>query len=246
MSTILKSQLKGWYPVLEKTLQSNYFKGVKSSIKEDLKREEVYPKGSDIMKAFSLCPIEETKIVILGQDPYHDGTATGLAFANPTHCEIISPSLEIIIEEIETNIGIIALPFNQNLEHWAKQGVLLLNTSLTVMHGAPGSHLDLWEQFTTRFISDFSKLKPNIIYMLWGSHAQQYEQSIAKNNHILKAEHPVKDYYAVKDKDKKFIGCEHFNIANDILKDDAIEWRYTQQQLEFLNGDAIKNNFDEI
>ena len=91
MSTILKNQLKGWYPVLEKTLQSDYFKGVKSAIKKDLKREEVYPKGSDIMKAFSLCPIEKTKIVILGQDPYHDGTATGLAFANPTHCEVISP-----------------------------------------------------------------------------------------------------------------------------------------------------------
>tara|TARA_R110000787_G_scaffold50721_1_gene120574 strand:- start:127 stop:867 length:741 start_codon:yes stop_codon:yes gene_type:complete len=246
MSTILKNQLKGWYPVLEKTLQSDYFKGVKSAIKKDLKREEVYPKGSDIMKAFSLCPIEKTKIVILGQDPYHDGTATGLAFANPTHCEVISPSLEIIIEEIETNVGLIALPFNQNLEHWAKQGVLLLNTSLTVIHAAPGSHLDLWEQFTERFISDFSQLKPNVIYMLWGAHAQKYEKYIHKNNHILKAEHPIKDYYAIKDKDKKFIGCKHFNIANDMLKEDAIEWRYTKQQLEFLNGDTIKNNFDEI
>ena len=100
MSNTLKTQLKGWYPVLQETLESSYFKDLKFSLKEDMKTDEVYPKGEDILKAFSLCPIEETKVVIIGQEPYHDGTATGLAFANPTHCEVMSPSLKVIKEEL--------------------------------------------------------------------------------------------------------------------------------------------------
>ena len=140
MNNTLKTQLNGWYPVLKDTLESEYFKNVKDEIRKDIKTEEVYPKGSDIMKSFSLCPIEETKVVILGQDPYHDGTATGLAFANSSKCKVMSPSLKMIIEELETSVGLIALPFNKNLEHWASQGVLLLNTALTVKQGCPGSH----------------------------------------------------------------------------------------------------------
>ena len=155
--SVLKKQLKGWYPVLQDTIESDYFKNVKSTLKKDMKTEELYPKGTDIMKAFNLCPIEDTKVVIIGQDPYHDGTATGLAFANPTRCEVMSPSLRIIKEELETSVGIVVLPFNQNLEHWAQQGVLLLNTALTVKRGAPGAHIALWDDFTKSFLKSFSK-----------------------------------------------------------------------------------------
>ena len=250
MNTVLKTQLKGWYPVLQETIESKYFSDVKKSLKEDMKTEEIYPKGSDIMKSFNLCPIENTKVVIIGQDPYHDGTATGLAFANPTKCEVISPSLRIIKEELETSVGIIALPFNQNLEHWAEQGVLLLNTSLTVKQGSPGSHIVLWDNFTRTLIENFSKLKSKVVYMLWGKHAQGYEKSIASGNHILTASHPVNEIYRGKNKGG-FLGCDHFNLANEIIadehgEDEQIEWLYTKDQKEFLNSDQIKGGFDEI
>ena len=240
MNNTLKTQLKNWYPVLQETLESNYFKQTKLSIKEDMATEEIYPKGSDILKAFSLCPIEETKIVIIGQEPYHDGTATGLAFANPTKCEIISPELEVIIEELETTVGMIALPFNQNLEHWASQGVLLFNTALTVKRGAPGGHIALWDKFTIEFLQSFSKIKTNVVYMLWGKYAQDYEQYIAKGNYILKADHPISEIYKNKG---NFLGCDHFNLANDIIsknygEDEKIQWLYTKEQ--------IKDNFNDI
>ena len=249
MSNIVKTQLKGWYPVLRETIESDYFKEVKSSIQQDMKTEEIYPKGENILKAFSLCPIEETKVVIIGQDPYHDGTATGLAFANPTKCEVISPSLRIINEELETSVGLIALPFNQNLEHWAKQGVLLLNTALTVKRGAPGAHIALWDRFTTTFLKNFSKVKTKVVYMLWGKYAQGYEQYIGEGNHILKASHPVNEIY--RNRKGGFLGCDHFNLANDIIKDEhgedeQIQWLYTPKQIQFLNSNHIKNNFDEI
>ena len=105
MNNTLKTQLNGWYPVLKDTLESEYFKNVKDEIRKDIKTEEVYPKGSDIMKSFSLCPIEETKVVILGQDPYHDGSATGLAFANAGDKRRISPSLKNIITAVENDYG---------------------------------------------------------------------------------------------------------------------------------------------
>ena len=249
MNNTLKTQLKGWYPVLQETLESKYFKEIKAAIKEDMKTEEIYPKGTDILKAFSLCPIEETKIVIIGQEPYHDGTATGLAFANPTKCEIISPSLDVIKEELETTVGLMALPFNQNLEHWSQQGVLLLNTALTTKRGAPGAHIDLWDRFTTTFLQNFSRLKTKVIYMLWGEYAQQYEQYISKGNHILKASHPISEIY--KNQEGGFLGCDHFNLANDIILDEygeeeQIQWLYTPSQIEFLNNANIKDNFDEI
>lgn len=250
MKNILKTQLKGWYPVLQDNLESDYFKTVKNDIKKDIKIEEVYPKGSDIMKAFSLCPIEETKVVILGQDPYHDGTATGLAFANPSKCEVISPSLKMIIEELETSVGLVALPFNKNLEHWPPQGVLLLNTALTVKQGAPGAHINLWDKFTKDFIEAFSRLKKKVVYMLWGKYAQGYEKYIGEGNYILKAAHPVNDIYRGKGKGG-FLGCDHFNLANNIIaeehgKDKQIQWLYTPEQLEYLNSDQIKDNFDDI
>ena len=249
MNNTLKTQLKGWYPVLEETLKSDYFKDLKYTLKEEMKTDEIYPKGEDILKAFSLCPIEETKVVIIGQEPYHDGTATGLAFANPTQCEVMSPSLKVIKEELETSVGLIALPFNQNLEHWAKQGVLLLNTSLTVRMGNPGSHLTLWDDFTTTFLHNFSKVKTKVIYMLWGKYARAYETYINNGNHILKADHPISEIY--NNGKGGFIGCDHFNLANEIIseehgQDEQIQWLYTPEQIDYLQGSHIKDNFDEI
>ena len=243
MSNILKTQLKGWYPVLQETIESPYFTGVKEVLREDMKTEEIYPKGENIFKAFSICPIEDVKVVILGQDPYHDGSATGLAFANSNKATVMSPSLEIILEELETQVGLVVLPFNQNLEHWAEQGVLLLNTSLTVQQKSPGSHTPLWNRFTTDLLTTFSKLKQKVIYMLWGKHAEGYEKYIHKNNFILKASHPIEN--------DGFLECDHFNKANEILlreygEGKEIEWRYTQKQLDILSSDNIvKDNFDD-
>ena len=145
----------------------------------------------------------------------------------------------------------ITLPFNQNLEHWSKQGVLLLNTALTVNQGSPGSHITLWDKFTTEFLKSFSKLKSKVVYMLWGKYAQGYEKYINKNNYILKAAHPVNEIYRGRG-NGGFLGCNHFNEANEIIikiydEDEKIEWRYTQKQLEYLEGDnVIKGNFDDL
>ncbi len=214
MSNILKTQLKGWYPVLQEIIESPYFTGVKEVLKKDMKTEEIYPKGENIFKAFSICPIEDVKVVILGQDPYHDGSATGLAFANSNKATAMSPSLEIIFEELETQVGLVVLPFNQNLEHWAEQGVLLLNTSLTVQQKSPGSHVPLWDRFTTNLLTTFSKLKQKVVYMLWGKHAKGYEKYIYKNNFILKASHPINEIYRGKG-NGGFLECNHFNKAKE-------------------------------
>ena len=166
--------------------------------------------------------------MILGQDPYHDGSATGLAFANRADRRKVSPSLKNIITAVEIDYGNKhevnvkgLLDVDVSLESWAKQGVLLLNTALTVEQGKAGSHTELWKDFTRMFIEMLSRNKSNLVFVLWGKKAQAYEPYIRGNQTILKAAHPASESYTGGN--SGFYTCGHFNIINETL-DKPIEW----------------------
>jgi uracil-DNA glycosylase len=178
----------------------------------------IHPKQENVFKAFKECPYSKLSVVILGQDPYHDGSATGLAFANlpPKNNERLSPSLRVIEDTISRTVyHNHDFSFNPDLTKWAKQGVLLLNTALTVETGHPLSHLHLWNNFTTMVLAKLSEINSSIIYCLWGKHADSYSMYINSNsNTILRCNHPA---YAV------YQGipweCDHFVKINIHLKD---------------------------
>jgi uracil-DNA glycosylase len=197
---------------------------------EELKKDPrtIYPEEKNLFRAFQLCPKNETKIVILGQDPYHTpGKANGLAFSVNNGK---APSLTNIQKEVYTDIyqeshvedrANLDEYIPTDLSPWAAQGVLLLNTALTVARGAPGSHLKLWEPFTEYIFKEiFSHMQP-LIFMLWGKKAQKYKELISSQHHILEAAHPS-PYSA----SSGFFGCKHFSKANQILseKNQEICW----------------------
>lgn len=177
-------------------------------------REEIYPKSENVFKAFELCHFDDLKVVILGQDPYHgEGQAHGLAFSVPEGIDV-PPSLKNIFKEIADDLKL-PVPENGNLERWAKQGVLLLNSVLTVNKNQAGSHRNMgWEKITDRIIKTISDEKKSVVFMLWGNYAKEKEQLINKEKHmILTAAHPspLSAY-------KGFFGCQHFSKANAYLE----------------------------
>lgn len=182
---------------------------------DSLKGESIYPVKKLVMRAFAECRYDNLKVVILGQDPYHDGSATGLAFDNEFDKKV-SPSLKNILKEIETDTGYddhTEFKQTSRLSHLPGQGVLLLNTALTVSPGKPGSHSKNWDEFTKTLVQDLNK-KDNIIWMLWGNHAKKYKEFITnETHHILTAGHP-----SPLNTTNPFKGCKHFSKANDILK----------------------------
>ena len=187
----------------------------------------IYPPGSLILNAFNLTPFDDVKVVIIGQDPYHGpGQAHGLSFSVPDGVRP-PPSLINIYKEIQNDIGI-EMPLNYgNLSSWAAQGVLLLNTSLTVRASEPNSHAKYgWELFTNSVIEKLSDEKAGIIFLLWGKFAQQKQELINETRHtVLKAAHPSP--FAA---DKGFFGCKHFSKTNEILvsqNQQPINWKIT-------------------
>jgi uracil-DNA glycosylase len=183
----------------------------------------VYPPREYIFRALELTPIEKTKVLILGQDPYHgEGQAHGLAFSVQKSVRI-PPSLKNIYKELQADIGM-APPDHGFLEGWARQGVLLLNTTLTVEKGKPGSHQGQgWEDFTDDIIRQINELVRPIVFMLWGAHAQKKAEMIDDEKHlILTAPHPSP--FSAR---KGFFGCRHFSKANAFLKQSGqseIDW----------------------
>ena len=189
-------------------------------------KSAIFPDKFLIFKAFKSCPKENVKVIIIGQDPYpQKGYATGLAFANPRDTVNISPSLSLIKDRIFKdfrgyNEGMVDLPmgdpyppyFDITLESWAKQGVLLLNSSLTVEENKPGSHSNLWYPFMKEFISRFSLENPGTIYVLFGKEAKILKSFINKNNTILEYNHPT--YYLRTNKE---FDCNTFTKVNEIL-----------------------------
>lgn len=214
----------GWKEKLRSEFQDVYFLKLKSFLIEERKQYVVYPPPSQIFAAFDLCPFEHTKVVILGQDPYHGpGQAHGLCFSVPRGIPF-PPSLQNIFKELHDDLGI-PMPKSGDLTPWAKQGVLLLNATLTVRANSPGSHQNKgWEIFTDRVIHILASQKRHLVFMLWGNYARAKKSLILPEHHlILEAAHPS-PYSA----NKGFFGCKHFSRCNQYLVEHGIEpidWR---------------------
>lgn len=209
---------ESWYRRLRKVLNSPEFAALGKFLSQERLKTTVYPKREDMFKAFQLTPFDEVKIVVLGQDVYHNGSATGLAFAVPNDQVTPQPSLRIILEEVENDVygGFDFTRFPSfDLTDWAKQGVLLLNTSLSVRKGEPGSHIKHWQFFTNEVVGQLNAGHSGLIWMLWGNYAKAYEERINKfAHHILTAGHPASACYG----SDRFSGCKHFSKANELLK----------------------------
>lgn len=222
MSKAIESQVGDWYPLLGPIVSSDKFKPIMSEIKRCKQTfTKIYPETTKTFRAFKLCQLADTRVVILGQDPYHDGSATGLAFANTNEGSKVSPSLKWIVKALEYEYNTVCVDFDYDLESWASQGVLLLNTALTVVKGYAGSHTELWRPFTEDLITSLSLHKNNIIFVLWGKKAQEYARFIKGDNKIITAPHPAADAYTGGR--AGFHTAGSFSAVNSFL-DDSITW----------------------
>lgn len=204
----------GWKNKLTDEFDKPYFQLLVAKVKNAYQTSDVWPKGNNIFKAFDACPFEQLKVVILGQDPYPTpGHAHGLCFSVPSTVKPIPKSLNNIFKEIKSDIGT-EFPPDGNLERWAEQGILLLNTSLTVRAGEPNSHKDFgWEKFTDAVIRSISSNKTGVVFLLWGSHAIQKSALVDRNKHfVLTSVHP-----SPLSAHRGFLGCKHFSKTNEIL-----------------------------
>ncbi len=219
MGKIIETYLGDWYDFMKPILITQAFNSITEQIKARANAGAVvYPGKGKTFRAFKLCPLESVKVVILGQDPYHDGSATGLAFANREGARP-SPSLRNIITCVKNDFGDVDV--NVTLEDWAKQGVLLLNTALTVEKGRAGIHTSLWKPFTRMFIQKLSIDKPNLVFVLWGKKAQEYQKFIRGQHTILTAPHPAAESYSGGK--AGFFTCGHFKKINETLAE-PIQW----------------------
>ena len=213
-----------WEDIIDLEKQKDYYKSLEKEINKRYETTTVFPEKQNIFKAFSLTKLEDLKVVILGQDPYHGfGQAQGLAFSTPANIKN-PPSMQNILKEIQSDLGKKSICEDGDLTPWAKQGVLLLNTILTVEEAKPKSHHNLgWEVFTDNVIKYISDNCEDTIFILWGSPAISKTKLIdRKKHHILTAPHPspLSSY-------RGFFACKHFSKTNDILKSlnkEAIIW----------------------
>ena len=204
---------KSWKKLLKNEFSKNYFTELVDFIKLEYSKEKIYPNGSLIFNAFKYCPFNDLKVIILGQDPYHGyNQAHGLSFSVINGVKK-PPSLVNIFKELKNDIGK-EIPESGNLEHWAKQGVLLLNSILTVRKGQPGSHRDKgWELFTDSVIDSISNNSKRKGFMLWGAYAQKKGKKIDRNKHlVLEAAHP-----SPFSAHTGFFNSNHFSKCNDYL-----------------------------
>ena len=204
-----------WEDIIDLEKQKDYYKSLEKEINKRYETTTVFPEKQNIFKAFFLTKLDNLKVVILGQDPYHGfGQAQGLAFSTPANIKN-PPSMQNILKEIQSDLDKKSICEDGDLTPWAKQGVMLLNTILTVEEVKPKSHHSLgWEVFTDNIIKYISDKKENIIFILWGSPAISKTKLIdRKKHHILTAPHPspLSSY-------RGFFGCKHFSKANEILE----------------------------
>ena len=215
---------QSWKKKLGSELEKEYFQKLTTFIKSEHSTKLVYPPPANLFRAFELCPLNKTKVVIIGQDPYHGrGQANGLCFSVNDGIKH-PPSLINIFKEIESDLGI-SMSNSGELSSWAKQGVLLLNATLSVLAGQAGSHQNKgWEEFSDTVIKTISEKKENVVFLLWGAYAGSKENLIDQSKHlILKAPHPspLSSY-------RGFFGCKHFSKTNEYLKkhgQEEIDWK---------------------
>lgn len=210
-------QEKSWTKALEKEFEKTYFKELMRVVDAEYESnpEVIFPAQNQIFRALELCPLPNVQVVILGQDPYPTrGHAHGLCFSVEDTVRPLPKSLQNVFKEIEQDLGL-AYPENGNLERWAKQGVLLLNSVLTVQEGQPESHSKLgWEKFTDAIIKELAMHREGVVYLLWGKKAEEKAKVVnASANLVLTAPHPspLSAY-------RGFLGCGHFSKANSYLE----------------------------
>ena len=208
-----------WLTPLSPEFKKPYYAGLYKKIREEYSKQQIFPPADEIFTAFELTPLSEVKVVIIGQDPYHgEGQAHGLCFSVKPDIET-PPSLVNIYKELNTDLGCY-IPNNGYLTKWAKQGVLLLNTVLTVRAHQANSHRGIgWEEFTDAAIRILNEQDRPIVYLLWGKPAQAKKNMLNNPKHlILEAPHPspLSAY-------RGFFGCQHFSKTNEFLKENGLE-----------------------
>ena len=208
-----------WKEQLQTEFDKPYFAQLAAFVKQEYATHSVYPPGKLIFNAFNQCPFNKVKVVLIGQDPYHEpGQAQGLCFS-VNEGVTFPPSLNNIFKEIESDIGT-PVPKSGDLTRWTKQGVLLLNATLTVREHEAGSHQKHgWEEFTDAVIRTLSEKRENLVFILWGSYAQGKSSLIDSKKHcILRSAHPspLSAY-------RGFFGNHHFSLTNDYLRSKGIE-----------------------
>lgn len=203
-----------WEVRLAEEFKKPYYKKIETTLSEAYSSRNVFPQKTEIFNAFKFCGFNELKVVIIGQDPYPTaGHANGLCFSVNDDVAPLPKSLQNIFKEIASDLNI-ALPENGNLERWAKQGVLLLNTVLTVEEGMPDSHSKIgWQKFTDRVLEVINEEKEHVVFLLWGKKAQDKGKLIDEKKHlVLKSVHPSPlSVY------RGFYGCKHFSKTNGYL-----------------------------
>jgi uracil-DNA glycosylase len=205
---------ESWKEILRDEFESEYFETLAEFVRQEYNNNTVYPPASLIFNSFNLCPFEKTKAVIIGQDPYHGpGQAHGLCFS-VREGVAYPPSLINIFKEIESDLGF-GRPASGNLERWSRQGVLLLNATLTVRAHQAGSHQRKgWEQFTDAVIREINSKKENIVFFLWGAYAQKKGETIDRSRHlVLESVHP-----SPLSASRGFFGNKHFSRCNEYLE----------------------------
>jgi uracil-DNA glycosylase len=213
---------ESWKKHLAAEFEKPYFKELTDFVKREYQSAKVYPQPKDIFRAFDLCPFDKVKVVILGQDPYHGPSqANGLCFAVHEGVQT-PPSLQNIFKELESDLGR-PVDRNPDLSRWAKQGVLLLNATLTVRAGQAGSHQHKgWEEFTDAAIRALDSEREHLVFILWGNYAKKKGERVDFSKHlILESAHPSPLA------GNRFFGNKHFSKANDYLKEHGgtpIEW----------------------
>lgn len=212
-----------WKQSLGGQFDEPYFSALSTFVRREYTETSVYPSPKLVFRAFDLCPFDQVKVVILGQDPYHgQGQAHGLCFSVPEGVRL-PPSLQNVYKELQSDLAIPA-PHTGDLTGWARQGVLLLNATLTVRAGQPGSHQKKgWEVFTDAVIKTLSEKKDHLVFILWGNYARAKKVLIANDKHlVLEAAHPS-PFSAYNG----FFGCKHFSKANAYLREhhrEEIQW----------------------
>ena len=216
---------EGWKKALGEEFEKPYFKSLTETVRKEYKdpRFRVFPPGNKIFAAFDSCPFDKTKVVIIGQDPYHgEGQANGLCFSVSPGVKM-PPSLVNIFNEVKNDTGG-SIPENGDLSRWAEQGVLLLNSSLTVREGCAASHTGIgWEEFTDAVVDKLNKEKDHLVFILWGSNAIKKGEKIDRKKHlVLTSPHP-----SPLSAHRGFFGNHHFSKANQYLSEHGetpIKW----------------------